>query len=67
MLGRLARIILLEDFLEQLRKAKTTEEILNALRAADQDIDSFFSSMEITQPRLRKVDIPASQLDPEED
>jgi mannitol/fructose-specific phosphotransferase system IIA component (Ntr-type) len=58
MLGRLARIILLEDFLTSLRAAESRDDILRALEAADENIDSFYSSVEITQPELPRLVLP---------
>jgi hypothetical protein len=57
MLGRLARIILLEDFLVSLRSARSRDDILRALEAADSEIDSFYSSF-VTQPDLPRIVMP---------
>jgi len=72
MLGRLARIILLSEFLDGIRATETREDLLNFLRVSDQALDSFFTSGEITQPELPRVVLPEetsigpSEPDPED-
>ena len=58
MLGRLARIILLRDFLSSVRSADSRDDILRALEIADGQINSFYSSVEITQPELPRLVLP---------
>lgn len=67
MLGRLARIILFEDFLDNVRAASSREAVLRALAFADDRVDAFYTSMEITQPELPRLVLPTeSSLGPDD-